>query len=155
MLCTIDDPIHSTTSTSLNHWYYLPDILLSISIAILILTLVTSYVSTCMLSVVLVLYLIIMGCRETWARYVYPCTMPETYPGRNADRYIITGHLLAVGLIAYIVVRSTAPSPIKVSAVGIAIIMGLISVITREHYTVDVAVTLPLIFAVIAITWSM
>lgn len=155
MLCTVTDPIQNVTPISLNQWYWLPTALLATVVVILVITLCTQRVSVFLVVVVLTIYVVVMCIREVVAEFVDPCTMPETYPDRNADRYIITGHLLTCGLIAYVVAKSTAPMGAKIWTVGVAIMIGLVSVVTREHYTDDVLVTIAILFAIMAVTWRL
>ena len=142
--CTVNDTIQGVTSYTMNKWYWAPNFYIVLSVVILVVVLICEYrlhTTWCLVITVIVIYLVIAGIRQFVMMYVDPCIMPDLVPDRDARRFIISGHLLTVGLIAYIIWRVSKSILLKVIMLIAVLSVGPVLVITREHYTSDIMVT--------------
>lgn len=137
--CSIADSIQRHTSSNWNQLWFLPDIVIAAG-------LITLFANRKQLLKRQVLNGICVWVALFAIRWMVekanPCSMPQTHPGRDSRHFLLTGHLITAAIIAWILATSPAiPRSVVAFATLLAITIGPISILTREHYTRDVVVT--------------
>lgn len=134
------DPIHRITSADTwNRFWWVPDILLLCQFGLVIF--VGEFRPGCGFYVTLALTYLAIHVIRRMLRNRNMCEIAGQHDSRpDKTRYIITGHLLTAAFLCYLLIygKLQVPRSAQVAAVIITVLMGLASVITREHYTSDV-----------------
>ena len=74
------------------------------------------------------------------------CKKKRPYLGGDQRTYLLSGHLIFSMMAAYIVCRSTLHEPLKFVAIFCALMIFPIQIITREHFAVDMLLTVVFVF---------
>lgn len=152
-ICTVKDPIHDGTPTTLNKFFFLPDVILLLNASVVITGITLSdtpklHQPPAFFIIVLLIYFIIMRVRRMLNRKM-DCNIRDTHASRHDKTWhIITGHLLTSALLTFSFWHGTNAAPVfKRISLILTLLMGPVSALTREHFTIDVIVTWGILLA--------
>jgi len=146
-----EDVVHNWAGKKYEKYNHVNDILLCINI--IIAALHFRCIDVKLFKKVLPLLVAVYVFRQLLA-YLTNCDAPvctESRPTLSSDQkwYIISGHLTINMFVTYLIINSTASMYIKYTSILITALIFIVGILSREHYSKDMVLTLVFVYMAI------